>query len=73
MYVRNKQEFQHYDSMSGSNREIAHTLAYRLQPFVQGMEIICLFIGIPSLSALFPSTLDSSTLIWSTVNPCHAE
>lgn len=35
VYIRSKQEFQHYDSMKGSNREVAHTLAYKLQPHVQ--------------------------------------
>ncbi|KAL4227095.1 hypothetical protein ACF0H5_015069 [Mactra antiquata] len=35
VYIRNKQEFRHYDSMECSNKEIAKMLAYKLQPYVQ--------------------------------------
>ncbi|WAR26060.1 SENP8-like protein [Mya arenaria] len=31
----NKQEFRHYDSLEGRNQEIARTLAYKIQPYVQ--------------------------------------
>ncbi|XP_052780849.1 sentrin-specific protease 8-like [Mya arenaria] len=35
VYIRNKQEFRHYDSLEGRNQEIARTLAYKIQPYVQ--------------------------------------
>ncbi|KAL5013585.1 hypothetical protein ScPMuIL_007855 [Solemya velum] len=34
VYVRSKQEFQHYDPLNGSNKHIAKQLAYKLQPHV---------------------------------------
>lgn len=34
VYIRNRQEFRHYDSSRDSNKEIARKLAYKLQPFV---------------------------------------
>lgn len=36
VYIRNRQEFRHYDSSRDSNKEIARKLAYKLQPFVHG-------------------------------------
>ena len=36
MYVRSKQEFQHYDSSRGTNQLVAKNLMDKLQPFVQG-------------------------------------
>ncbi|GFN74908.1 sentrin-specific protease 8 [Plakobranchus ocellatus] len=35
VYVRSKQEFQHYDSASGNNQAVAKRLMDKLQPFVQ--------------------------------------
>ncbi|XP_060587910.1 sentrin-specific protease 8-like [Ruditapes philippinarum] len=35
VYVRNKQEFRHYDSMECTNKEIAKILAYKVQPYFQ--------------------------------------
>ncbi|BFZ08269.1 hypothetical protein BsWGS_11308 [Bradybaena similaris] len=35
VYVRSKQEFQHFDAYSGSNQSVARKLVDRLQPFVQ--------------------------------------
>ncbi|KAK3101026.1 hypothetical protein FSP39_000351 [Pinctada imbricata] len=34
LYIRSRQEFRHYDSSSGSNKETAKKLAYKLQPHV---------------------------------------
>ncbi|KAK3605849.1 hypothetical protein CHS0354_002485 [Potamilus streckersoni] len=34
VYIRNIQEFRHYDSQKGSNTEEARNLAYKLQPYV---------------------------------------
>lgn len=36
VYIRNRQEFRHYDSSRDNNKEIARKLAYKLQPFVNG-------------------------------------
>lgn len=36
VYIRNRQEFRHYDSSRDNNKEIARKLAYKLQPFVHG-------------------------------------
>ncbi|KAH9518937.1 SUMO1 sentrin specific peptidase 8 [Bulinus truncatus] len=35
VYVRSKQEFQHYDALRGSNQSVAKKFVDKLQPFVQ--------------------------------------
>ena len=39
MYVRSKQEFQHYDSFRGTNQAVAKKLMDKLQPIVQGRNV----------------------------------
>lgn len=36
MFVRSKEEFQHYDSGASNNSVVAKALMDRLQPFLQG-------------------------------------